>query len=91
MKYVKLVFEILAESKKVRALVVGLLLLALVPLGKKVGVELNEEQVDKALALIGLYIVGQGIADHGKEAAKVTAGTPAAKTGADGGPEPGWK
>lgn len=74
MKYIKHAFAILSESKKVRALVVGLLLLALVPLGKKVGVELDEAAVDKALMLLGSYIVGQGIADHGKEAAKVTAG-----------------
>jgi hypothetical protein len=79
MKYIKLAFEILSESKKVRALVVGLLLLALVPLGKRVGVELDEDAVNKALALIGAFIIGQGIADHGKEAKKIEAQVEAAK------------
>jgi hypothetical protein len=34
---------------------------------------LDPADVDRVLALIASYIVGQGIADHGKEAAKISA------------------
>jgi hypothetical protein len=34
---------------------------------------LDPADVDRVLALVASYIVGQGIADHGKEAAKIAA------------------
>ena len=74
MKYVKMIFEVIAESKKARALIVGILALALVPLGAKVGVEVDAALIDKGVMLIAAYLVGQGIADMGKEKAKIEAG-----------------
>lgn len=37
------------------------------------GYELDPDTVNQFIAIAGAYIVGQGIADHGKEAAKVVA------------------
>ncbi len=74
MKYVKMLFEILAESKKARALIVGLLALALIPVSQKVGLEVDEALIEKGVMLIAAYLLGQGLADLGKEKAKVEAG-----------------
>lgn len=77
MKYLKIVFEVLADSKKARALIVGLLALVVLPLLSKVGISMDEAVVngylDKGLLLIGAYILGQGMADVGKEKAIVLA------------------
>ncbi len=63
----------LAGSKKFAALVAGLLATLLV---SKLG--LPEEQAadlsTKLVALVASYMIGQGVADHGKEAAKIEAG-----------------
>ena len=69
-KYAKTIFEVLAESKKARALVVGLLALALAPVAVKLGANevLLEEYLDKGLLMLGAYILGQGLADVGKKA-----------------------
>lgn len=37
---------------------------------------LDPADVDRLLALVASYIVGQGIADHGKEAAKISNAAP---------------
>ncbi len=73
MKYLKLIVEILAESKKARALIVGLLALAIIPLGAKIGMDVDKELIEKGVVLISAYLLGQGLADLGKEKAKVEA------------------
>jgi hypothetical protein len=66
MRYIKLPFEILAESKKARALIVGLLILVLTPIAAKAGVEVPPDKIESALQLLMAYVVGQGLADIGK-------------------------
>ena len=56
----------LIASKKAVAMLVGVLMAAF---GKKMG--LDEEAVMSVAGTAAVYILGQGIADHGKEAAKV--------------------
>jgi uncharacterized membrane protein len=67
-------------SKKFLVFLVG----ALVAVGNKVaghfGYELDPDTVTQLVGIAAAYIVGQGIADHGKEAAKVTAAAAAAPT-----------
>lgn len=59
----------LLTSKKAAAMVAAVIMQVV---GKKLG--LDETQVQGIVYSIIAYIVGQGIADHGKEAAKVQAG-----------------
>lgn len=54
-------------SKKFIVLLVG----ATVWLGRQLGLDIAPAEVDKLLALIGVYILGQGIADHGGGHAQV--------------------
>ena len=56
------------RSKKAQAFILGIIAVAL---SKLVG--LGDEEVNKIVGLIATYILGQGIADHGKEAAKINA------------------
>jgi hypothetical protein len=56
-------------SKKAAAMVAGILMSAF---GKKVG--LDESAVTSIVATIIAYIVGQGVADMNKEAAKIKEG-----------------
>jgi hypothetical protein len=58
----------LLTSKKAAAMVAAVIMTII---GKKVG--LDEAQVTGIVGSIIAYIIGQGIADNGKEAAKVTA------------------
>jgi len=58
----------LLTSKKAAAMVAAVIMTII---GKKVG--LDEAQVTGIIGSIIAYIIGQGIADNGKEAAKVTA------------------
>ena len=44
---------------------------ALVCVVAELGVELSEELVNQLLVIVGVYILGQGVADIGKEKAKV--------------------
>jgi hypothetical protein len=55
----------LIGSKKAAAMAAGVVMAAI---GKKIG--LDEQAVTSIVATIIAYVVGQGIADHGKEAAK---------------------
>jgi len=71
MSWLKIPFELLADSKKVRALLAGLIMLALLPLAEKFDVAVTSDQVSGALLLLATYIIGQGIADNGKEKALV--------------------
>jgi len=57
------------SSKKALATIAGVLVIALAP---RLG--LNPEQITAILALIGTYVIGQGVADHGKEQVKAANG-----------------
>lgn len=63
------VFVVLEESKKAKALAVGLLL----SLFAALKLDLEKEAVAGGLALIGTYMLAQGRADTGKEVAKAKA------------------
>lgn len=56
-------------SKKVTALLAGLVLLG----AKKLGLDITDDEAAAAVALLSSYLVGQGIADAGKERAKIEA------------------
>lgn len=62
----------LLKSKKFQALVVGLLVL----LVQQYIPGLDEAKTTEVVALIVAYIIGQGLADFGKEKAKVEADQP---------------
>lgn len=55
-----------ATSKKAIAFVAGLVMLFL----NQFGLDLPEETITRGVALIASYLVGQGLADIGKEAEK---------------------
>lgn len=59
----------LLSSKKF----VAALLAALVWLGGKVGLNVDTETLAGIVGPIIAYVLGQGLADHGKEAAQITA------------------
>lgn len=63
----------LFSSKKALVMMVALI----VAIASKIGLHLDPDLVNQILALAGVYIVGQGIADHGKEAAKIDAASAA--------------
>lgn len=54
------------KSKKFQAFLLGLLAIV----GKHL-LGLSDEDVTKIVGLVGTYVIGQGVADAGKEAAKV--------------------
>ncbi len=54
-------------SKKALAAIATLIVIILQALGLPV----TDEMIEKILLVVGPYLVGQGIADHGKEAAKM--------------------
>lgn len=54
-------------SKKAMAALATLLVIIL----QALGLPLSEDMVNQILFIAGSYIVGQGIADNGKEAAKI--------------------
>jgi hypothetical protein len=62
-------------SKKAVAALVGFVMNLAAPFARKHGLEgvLTPDAVTSATAMLGTYMLGQGIADHGKEKAKVEA------------------
>ena len=57
----------LLTSKKFLAMVVGIIM----SIATKYGLNIPEDLVNQLVALIVTYVVGQGIADSGKEAARI--------------------
>lgn len=55
-------------SKKAMSALATLLVIIL----QALGLPITEDMMNQILFIAGSYIVGQGIADHGKEAAKIT-------------------
>jgi len=58
-------------SKKAVAMVVGLI----VSLGGRIGLELDSEALTVVLSPVLAYILGQGLADAGKEKARIETGS----------------
>ena len=56
----------MVASKKAVAMIVGIIMASF---GKKMG--LDEDALTKIIGVVASYCIGQGIADHGKEAAKI--------------------
>jgi len=67
-------FKDLLASKKF----IVMLVTVAVAIASKLGLNLDPDMLTQIIALASAYIVGQGIADHGKEAAKINAAAPAA-------------
>lgn len=61
----------MSVKKKLATTIVGAILVAA---NEWLGLGIPEETLDRIVALIVGFVVAQGIADHGKEAAKVNAG-----------------
>jgi len=64
------VLKQLLSSKKLVAAAIGVIVAA----GGRLGLDLSTEDVALIVGPIVAFILGQGIADHGKEAAKVERG-----------------
>jgi len=60
----------LLKSKKAIACLVGLVAVVLSMLLGKLGVSIPEEKIHEVLLLLASYILGQGLADVGKEKVK---------------------
>jgi len=69
------------ESKKAKGFILGLLGLGLAHYGG-----FSQEEQKNILYLAGLYLGSQGVADMGKEKAKVEAAAAAPQPGASGAP-----
>jgi hypothetical protein len=65
----------LFKSKKFVVAMIGVATVVVVALLAKLGVPIPEDDVNKALMLLGTYVLGQGVADIGKERAKTEAAT----------------
>lgn len=61
----------LFSSKKFLVFLGGVLFAVGNAIGRHWDVSLDRETVDFVLGLVATYIVGQGLADHGKAAAKI--------------------
>lgn len=64
-----IVLKDMFSSKKFLVMLAGIIVMA----ADKLGLNLDPDFVNKLLGLMAMYILGQGIADHGKEKAKVEA------------------
>lgn len=71
MNFVKYAFQAIFQSKKATAALAGVLLTLLSPFAHKIGWQLTGDQVASVLVILGSFIIGQGIADAGKERAKI--------------------
>ena len=60
----------LLKSKKALTAIAGVI----IAIGAKAGLDLSTDELMPILTPLMAYIVGQGIADHGKERAKVEKG-----------------
>lgn len=58
---------------------IAMLVTAAVAIGAKLGFDLDSEMVALIVGLGATYITSQGLADHGKEAARIHAGSMAAE------------
>ncbi len=56
------VIKSLFSSKKFVAMLTGVL----ATLIGKIGFDVSTETINQVVALVGTYVVGQGVADHGK-------------------------
>lgn len=63
------VLKNLVSSKKFMIMAATILM----ALASKLGLNIDPEMLTQIIAVVSAYLVGQGIADHGKEAAKINA------------------
>lgn len=68
MSYLWSLLKVLLGSKKRVAALSAVLLVLLQPLWLKLGLDLNLDQVELIVGALAAYILGQGLADMGKEA-----------------------
>ena len=78
------------KSKKTRATLISLLMLGLAPLAVKLGVDpaVVERWLIGGVGVLSVYVLGQGIADKGKETKKIEEQVRAWESGE--GPKPEW-
>ncbi len=58
------------KSKKAQAMIVGLLMTLF---AESLGMPVTESTMTEVVALISAYIIGQGVADHGKSVKEIDA------------------
>lgn len=73
MSLIKRFVGAIVGSKKAVAATSGVLFALLAPVARRVGLDISQDQVLQVLGLLAVYIGGQSVADHGKEAAKIAA------------------
>jgi len=78
MTFLKSFFGDLFESKKFKGALLMVLFVILAAGLKKLGVELDEKTFWAVLGSLGVFPVTQGVADFGKEAAKIAGAVPKA-------------
>lgn len=71
MIFFKHAIQAIFQSKKATAALAGVLLTLLSPFAHRIGWQLTGDQVASVLVILGSFIIGQGIADAGKERAKI--------------------
>lgn len=69
-------FKQLLTSKKFVACAIGMVAIVASILLNKIHVDIPDDKIAEFVGVLVAYIVGQGIADNGKEAAKVAADSP---------------
>ena len=62
-------------SKKAIAMIVGLVVGPIVGFGDELGLDLDPAELTAVLSTLLVYILGQGVADAGKEQAKIQSGS----------------
>lgn len=73
MDILKRFLSAIAGSKKAVAAVAAVLFVFLAPVLGKVGLTVTEDELQQVLGVVIAYLVGQGLADTGKERAKLEA------------------
>lgn len=73
MEALKRFLSAIAGSKKAVAAVAAVLFVFLAPILGKVGLTVTEDELQQVLGVAIAYLVGQGLADTGKERAKLEA------------------
>ncbi len=71
MGFLKDFMEWLEESKKAKAAMLALVVALMAPLTDRLGLEVTQEQVAMVWGSLIAYVLGQGLADVGKESTRM--------------------
>jgi hypothetical protein len=71
MSVLKRFVKAITGSKKAMTSVATFLFALIAPSARRAGIDISPEDVQHAIVIGSAYVVGQGIADHGKEAKRL--------------------